>query len=106
MPEESHGDTDQVLTVLRDIWSARDETSAELVERFERTRGRACKNMAHVGFGGISSHLAGHEPAGDTNLPVDADQRSAWRERLGREGKLVPGAVSIGETIRRQSSHR
>jgi hypothetical protein len=66
---------DEALEVLRGIWSAQGQTSADLDEA--SGHGKSCKRMAGVGFGGTS---------GD-----DEDLRAAWRARLEREGKLRPG---------------
>lgn len=87
---------DDALTVLRGIWSVDGRSRAELDEQLG-TGGKVCKNMARIGFGGMGPGGGGVE---GTNTPVDADVRSAWRERLARDGKIAPGAVSIGETLR------
>lgn len=68
-------DPDEALEVLRGVWSARGQTSADLDE--SSGHGKACKRMADVGFGELD---------GD-----DGDLRAAWRARLEREGKLNPG---------------
>jgi len=62
---------DDALEVLRGIWSAQGQTSADLDEA---GTGKSCKRMADVGFGELDSG--------------DVDMRAAWRERLAREGKL------------------
>lgn len=67
---------EEALEVLRSVWSAQGQTSADLDDA-EGHR-KACKRMANVGFG---------ELAGD-----DSDLRAAWRARLEREGKLNPDA--------------
>ena len=56
---------DQALGVLRDIW---ERTGTDLPEH---GHGKACKAMRHVGFD-----------------EVDDDLRTAWRDKLAREGKL------------------
>ena len=89
---------DEALTVLRGIWSASGQTSAELEERFAATRPKTCKNMKNIGFGGMGDAGAGTED-GSTNTPVDKDVRAAWRRSLERDGKLVPGAQSVGEEL-------
>ena len=66
---------DEALEVLRGIWSAQGQTSADLDDT--SGHGKSCKRMADVGFGGSS---------GD-----DEDLRAAWRARLEREGKFRPG---------------
>jgi hypothetical protein len=65
---------DETLEVLRGIWSAQGQTSADL----DDAGGKSCKRMADVGFGEIDGG--------------DGDVRAAWRDRLEREGKLNPGA--------------
>ena len=59
------------LSVLRDIWRARGQTSADLDALFGP--GKQCKAMRHIG-----------------TEPVDDDVRAAWHDRLQREGKLRP----------------
>ena len=88
-------DSDAALTVLRGIWSATGQTSAELEERFGRRPGKVCKNMKNIGFGG----MPGDPIDGDTNTPVDEDVRAAWRRRLECDGKLHPRGRSVGETL-------
>ncbi len=70
------GEPDEALEVLRGIWSAQGQTSANLDDL---DTGRACKRMADVGF----SEMDGAED----------DQRAAWRNRLEREGKLSNGGT-------------
>ncbi|OLT13829.1 hypothetical protein BJF78_20965 [Pseudonocardia sp. CNS-139] len=91
--------SEDTLTVLRDIWSASGQTSAQLEEQLGGRGGKVCKNMARIGFGGMAHDHGG----GDTNTPVDEDVRAAWRARLARDGKLDPHARSIGETLRTQT---
>jgi len=64
----------EALEVLRGIWSAQGQTSADLDEGATKS----CKRMADVGFGEVDGG--------------DGDVRAAWRDRLEREGKLNPGA--------------
>jgi hypothetical protein len=68
------GARDQALEVLRDIWA---RTGAELPEH---GHGKACKAMKHVGF-----------------AEVDEDLRTAWRDKLEREGKL--GSRSVADLL-------
>lgn len=97
MSEQRNDPADEALTVLRGIWSASGQTSAELEQRFGSAAPKVCKNMKNIGFGGIG----GSAPeSGDTNTPVDEDVRAAWWERLERDGKLHPRAVSVGEQLR------
>lgn len=70
---------DQALSVLRDIWHAQEQSTAELDATLGH--GKACKAMKHIGFGG-------------GNEPVDDDLRAAWRAKLEREGKLGTETVA------------
>src|SRR3954468_16548154 len=63
---------DDVREVLRTVWAAKGETGADLDEDCSPTK--SCKNMVGVSFDGLA------EPG--------SDLRSAWREKLEREGKL------------------
>jgi hypothetical protein len=75
---------DEALEVLRGIWSAQGQTSADLDEA--GIPGKTCKRMAGVGFG----ELAGHD-----------DLRAAWRARLEREGKLDASGGSVADLVLR-----
>jgi hypothetical protein len=77
--------TGQAVSVLRDIWHAREQTSADLEGLFGPTK--SCKAMANIGF------------HGGTNAPVDDDQRTAWRDKLEREGKLHPNGESLRDLV-------
>lgn len=72
---------DGTLDVLRGIWNAQGQTSADLDDPGDT---KACKRMANVGFGDIDGG--------------EVDVRAAWRARLEREGKLKPGA-SIADLV-------
>ena len=72
---------DEALEVLREVWSARGQTSADL----DDCGTRSCKRMADVGFDGL---------AGD-----DGDLRAAWRAKLEREGKLKSGTGTVRDLI-------
>jgi hypothetical protein len=67
---------DETLEVLRGIWSAQGQTSADLDDAGST---KSCKRMADVGFGEIDGG--------------DGHMRAAWRDRLEREGKLNPGST-------------
>jgi hypothetical protein len=71
---------DDAVEVLRAVWAADGQDRTDLDEACGTQK--PCKNMKHVGFDGLA------EPG--------ADLRSAWRDRLEREGKLD----SSGGTIR------
>jgi len=72
---------DETLEVLRGIWSAQGQTSADLDDVGST---KSCKRMADVGFGEIDGG--------------DGDVRAAWRDRLEREGKLNSGR-SIADLV-------
>jgi hypothetical protein len=74
---------DDAIEVLRMVWAADDTDRTELDEACGTQK--PCKNMKHVGFGGLA------EPG--------SDLRSAWRERLEREGKLDPSGGTIRDLI-------
>jgi hypothetical protein len=76
---------DEALEVLREVWSAQGQTSADLDE--DCGPAKSCKRMADVGFDG----LAGADG--------EADLRTAWRARLEREGKLTPGTGSVRDLV-------
>jgi len=72
---------DETLEVLRGIWSAQGQTSADLDDAGST---KSCKRMADVGFGEVDGG--------------DGDVRAAWRDRLEREGKLNPGS-SVADLV-------
>jgi hypothetical protein len=72
---------DETLEVLRGVWSAQGQTSADLDDG---SGGKSCKRMADVGFGELDGS--------------DGDLRGAWRARLEREGKLNPG-TSLADLV-------
>ena len=74
---------DEALGVLRGIWSAQGQTSADLDDDCGTTK--SCKRMADVGFDGMAD--------------ADGDLRTAWRARLEREGQLNPGAASVRDLV-------
>jgi hypothetical protein len=73
---------DEALDVLRGIWSAQGQTSADLDEI---GTGKSCKRMSDVGFGEVDSG--------------DGDMRAAWRDRLEREGKLSKDGGSVADLV-------
>ncbi len=77
------GEQDEVVEVLRGVWTARGQTSADLDELFGTPK--SCKNMRHVGF----DALAGTE----------GDLRGAWRATLEREGKLSRKQGSVRDLV-------
>ncbi len=76
---------DEALGVLRGIWAAQGQTSADL----EDCETRACKRMADINFDGLAAE--------------DEDLRTAWRSRLAREGKLNPAAGTVADLVRGES---
>ena len=72
---------DETLEVLRGIWNAQGQTSADLDDVGST---KSCKRMADVGFGEVDGG--------------DGDVRAAWRDRLEREGKLNSGS-SIADLV-------
>ena len=78
------GKQEEVLDVLREVWSAQGQSAEDVEEACDTTR--ACKKMADVGFDGLAE---------DT----DGDLRAAWRAQLAREGKLNPAAGSVRDLI-------
>jgi hypothetical protein len=75
---------DEALEVLRGIWSAQGQTSADLDET---GTGKSCKRMADVGFGELDGG--------------DGDLRAAWRDRLEREGKLSKDGGTVADLVLR-----
>jgi hypothetical protein len=73
---------DEALEVLRGIWSAQGQTSADLGEM---GTGKSCKRMSDVGFGEVDGG--------------DGDLRAAWRARLEREGKLSNAGGSVADLV-------
>jgi hypothetical protein len=85
------GQPDDALEVLREVWSAQGQTSADLDAACGETK--ACKKMADVGFDGLTAAGA------DDGTGVGRDLGSAWRDQLRREGKLNPDAGSIRDLV-------
>jgi hypothetical protein len=71
---------DAGVAVLRDIWAAQARSAEELESQFAPPK--QCKAMRHIG-----------------NEPVGEDQRTAWRDRLDREGKLRGDAESVRDLV-------
>jgi hypothetical protein len=79
---------DEALEVLRGIWSAQGQTSADLDEM---GTGKSCKRMADVGFGDADD--------------AEGDLRAAWRDRLEREGKLSKDGGTVADLVLRPAQH-
>ena len=78
------GDSEEILGVLREVWSAQEQTAEDIEEACGTTK--SCKKMADVGFDGLADE-------------TDGDLRLAWRTQLAREGKLNPGADSVRDLV-------
>jgi len=74
---------DNAVDVLRAVWAADGQGSAELDEACGPTK--SCRNMKDVSFDGMA------EPG--------SDLRAAWRDKLQREGKLSSSGGSIRELV-------
>jgi hypothetical protein len=77
------GQADNAREVLREVWSAQGQTGADLDEACGTTK--SCKKMADVGFDGLAA--------------PGSDLRTAWRDKLQREGKLNPDAGSVRDLV-------
>jgi len=78
------GNTEEALEILREVWSARGQSSENVEEDCGATK--ACKRMADVGFDGLAEE-------------TDGDLRLAWRTQLAREGKLDRDAGSVRDLV-------
>ena len=77
---------EEVLGVLREIWSAQAQDAADLDETCGT---KECKRMTDVGFDALAEE-------------TDGDLRAAWRTQLAREGKLNSQAGSLADLVLRQ----
>ncbi len=93
------GQPDDALEVLREVWSAQGQTSADLDAACGEMK--ACKRMADVGFDGLVDADAGTGTGAGTGSGTghDRDLRAAWRDQLRREGKLNPEAGSVRDLV-------
>jgi len=82
------GNTEEVLEVLREVWSARGQTAEDVEEACGTalTTGKSCKRMSDVGFDGLADE-------------TDGDLRLAWRAQLAREGKLNQDTGSVRDLV-------
>ncbi len=78
------GNTEEVLEVLRQVWSAQAQAAEDVEEACGTTK--SCKRMSDVGFDGLAEE-------------TDGDLRVAWRTQLAREGKLNPAAGSVRDLV-------
>jgi hypothetical protein len=81
--DDARGEPDEAVDVLRGVWTASGQTSADLDELFGPAK--SCKNMRNVGF----ENFAGS----------GGDVREAWRATLAREGKLSDRAGTIRDLM-------
>jgi hypothetical protein len=89
------GQPDDALEVLREVWSAQGQTSADLDAACGETK--SCKKMADVGFDGLADAASG--AGAGTGTGTGRDLRGAWRDQLRREGKLNPDAGSVRDLV-------
>ena len=87
------GQPDDALEVLREVWGAQGQTSADLDEACGETK--SCKRMTDVGFDGLAGASAGTGPG----TGPGGDLRAAWRDQLRREGKLNPEAGTVRDLV-------
>ncbi len=82
------GNTEEVLEVLREVWSARGQTAEDVEEACGTalTTGKSCNRMSDVGFDGLADE-------------TDGDLRLAWRAQLAREGKLNQDTGSVRDLV-------
>ena len=78
------GNSEEVLGVLREVWSAQGQTTEGVEEACGPTK--SCKKMSDVGFDALAEETGG-------------DLRVAWRTQLAREGKLNPGAGGVRDLV-------
>jgi hypothetical protein len=78
------GEQEQILDVLREVWSVQGQTAENIEEACGTTK--SCKKMADVGFDGLAAD-------------ADGDLRAAWQAQLAREGKLNPGTGSVRDLV-------
>jgi hypothetical protein len=74
---------DDGVEVLREVWSAKGQTAADLDEAFGVQK--SCKRMQDVGF--------------DDMATGDSDMRAAWRATLEREGKLDHSTGTVRDLV-------
>jgi hypothetical protein len=85
-------DGQQALSALRNIWSAKEQTSVDIDESCGNTK--ACKSMDSVGFDGLVD-----EESSGGGTSVGGNVRSAWKTKLEREGKLTAGTGSVRDLV-------
>ena len=83
VPAEASQEQDEAVEVLREVWSASGQTTADLDDLFGTAR--SCKNMQAVGFDALAAE--------------SGDLRGAWRATLEREGKLSTEQGSVRDLV-------
>ena len=78
------GDGEEVLGVLREVWSAHGQSAEDIEEACGTSK--SCKRMTDVGFDGLAEE-------------TDGNLRLAWRTQLARQGKLDPGAGTVRDLV-------
>jgi hypothetical protein len=78
------GNTEDVLGVLREVWSAQGQSAEDVEEACGPAK--SCQRMSDVGFAGLADE-------------TDGDLQLAWRTQLAREGKLNQGAGSVRDLV-------
>ena len=76
-------DSTEAKQLLQNIWQVQGESLPATDEDCSPTK--ACKNVKDMNFDGFAEE--------------GMDLRSAWRERLAREGKLSTGGGSIRDLV-------
>ena len=79
----ARGEPDEAIEVLRGVWTASGQSSADLDELFGPAK--SCKSMQNVGF--------------DDFAGSDGDLSAAWRSTLEREGKLSERQGSVRDLV-------
>ncbi len=87
----------QALSALRGIWSAQNQTSADIDETCGNTK--SCKNMETVGFGGLIDDVGASSTPTEGNTAVGHSLRAAWKTKLEREGKLNTEVHSVRDLV-------
>jgi hypothetical protein len=76
-------DTDETRDVLRAVWAAQTEAALPVDEDCSPTK--QCKNTRDINFDGFAES--------------GSDLRTAWRDRLAREGKLNPSGGTVADLV-------
>lgn len=92
--DELADDDKQALSVLRGVWDAQEQTSADIDESCGNTK--SCKSMSNVGFDGLADD---DETPTDDSHAVGNNVRSAWKNQLEREGKLDSDARTVRDLV-------